>query len=463
MTRLKTSLGQFGLIGGICRSSSDCIFIQEPSPVSPAARWKGNLYILAEPAAEGSRGYQAARQLGADIAQAYYAATSLSITTCLSRAIREANRALFQHNMQVSGHEKVTIGVTCAVVRGNELLIAQVMPGQAYIVHQGRLRAFPTSPSWDPQAATMPTGSRLFAVGWAEDDVAVEFFHSSLQSGDNFCLCTTNVGRALGKEEAGQILVYQKPADIVEQLYRRVHQLGFGEAHAMVVELQPAISRQAASPLSMAGLRERAQIVGQTVGALGTLLAGEVRRLFQRPKIAGTRPRKPAQPRPRPAPTPETPPLARPRPPEPLPRAALSAIQKLFQPKTRYPSLERPRMRIRAPKERRNLTPYLLGALALIVLGGLAFLVVRGTQQRREALLTQLLERTSQQVASAGEAVVFGHWATLQTLEALDPVHGVHHLDSGCVWGRELSALRLEDGSLFSVPCPGPATVAVQQ
>lgn len=57
--------------------------------------------------------------------------------------------------------------------------------------------------------------------------------------------------------------------------------------------------------------------------------------------------------------------------------------------------------------------------------------------------------------ASAGEAVVFGHWATLQTLEALDPAHGVHHLDSGCVWGRELSALRLEDGSLFSVPCPG--------
>ncbi len=31
MTRLKTSLGQFGLIGGICRATSDSIWIQEPS------------------------------------------------------------------------------------------------------------------------------------------------------------------------------------------------------------------------------------------------------------------------------------------------------------------------------------------------------------------------------------------------------------------------------------------------
>jgi hypothetical protein len=404
MTRLKTSLGQFGLIGGICRASSDCILVQEPSPISPAARWKGNLYILAEPVAEGSRGYDAARELCADIARAYYVATSPSITTCLSRAIREANHTLFEHNMQVSGHEKITIGITCAVVRGEELFIAQVLPGQAYIAHQGRLQPFPTSASWDPEAATLPTGSRLFAVGWAED-VSIEFFHSPLQSGDNFCLCASNIGRALGKEETGQILLYQKPADIVEQLYRRVHQLGFGEAHAVIVELQPAISRQAASVLSGAGLRERAKIAGETIGAVGAFLAGEFRRLFQRPKSAGKRPRKPAKPRPRPAPPPETPPLARPKPAEPFPRSLVSAVRKLFQPKTIYPALERPRMRIRAPKERRNLTPYFLGALAIVVLGVLTFLIVRGTQQRQEALLTQVLEATSLKVASAGAAV----------------------------------------------------------
>ena len=32
---------------------------------------------------------------------------------------------------------------------------------------------------------------------------------------------------------------------------------------------------------------------------------------------------------------------------------------------------------------------------------------------------------------------------------------GIVGLDSGCVWGGALSALRLEDRTLFQVPCPG--------
>jgi len=48
--------------------------------------------------------------------------------------------------------------------------------------------------------------------------------------------------------------------------------------------------------------------------------------------------------------------------------------------------------------------------------------------------------------------IVFGHWATLQLLQPLDPSHGVYHLDSGCVWGGTLSARREEDGQVFSVP-----------
>lgn len=44
--------------------------------------------------------------------------------------------------------------------------------------------------------------------------------------------------------------------------------------------------------------------------------------------------------------------------------------------------------------------------------------------------------------------VVCGHWAAL----GVHVGDGVAALDSGCVWGRELTALRLEDGALFSEP-----------
>lgn len=53
---------------------------------------------------------------------------------------------------------------------------------------------------------------------------------------------------------------------------------------------------------------------------------------------------------------------------------------------------------------------------------------------------------------SRGEAIVFGHWATLQIEQTLDAAHGVFHLDTGCVWGGPLTALRLDDERIFSVP-----------
>lgn len=48
--------------------------------------------------------------------------------------------------------------------------------------------------------------------------------------------------------------------------------------------------------------------------------------------------------------------------------------------------------------------------------------------------------------------VVFGHWATLQVEQAVDRAFGVHHIDTGCVWGGTLSALREDDGMMFRVP-----------
>ena len=51
---------------------------------------------------------------------------------------------------------------------------------------------------------------------------------------------------------------------------------------------------------------------------------------------------------------------------------------------------------------------------------------------------------------SRGERVIFGHWAALGLLLREDVVC----LDSGCVWGRALSALRLEDRRIFQLDCP---------
>ena len=59
-----------------------------------------------------------------------------------------------------------------------------------------------------------------------------------------------------------------------------------------------------------------------------------------------------------------------------------------------------------------------------------------------------------------GIRIVFGHWATLQVEAALSRDLHVRHVDTGCVWGGSLTALRLEDDREFSVGCKGGAPLA---
>lgn len=51
---------------------------------------------------------------------------------------------------------------------------------------------------------------------------------------------------------------------------------------------------------------------------------------------------------------------------------------------------------------------------------------------------------------TAGTPVVFGHWSTLGLLSRPDLLA----LDTGCVWGGCLTAVRLEDRTVFQVACP---------
>jgi len=56
-----------------------------------------------------------------------------------------------------------------------------------------------------------------------------------------------------------------------------------------------------------------------------------------------------------------------------------------------------------------------------------------------------------------GLPVIFGHWSTLRLDQEAASRADIHPLDTGCVWGGSLTALRLEDRRLFSVPAASRA------
>ncbi|MFO1427230.1 MAG: hypothetical protein U1F11_09715 [Steroidobacteraceae bacterium] len=47
--------------------------------------------------------------------------------------------------------------------------------------------------------------------------------------------------------------------------------------------------------------------------------------------------------------------------------------------------------------------------------------------------------------------MIFGHWSTLGLLRRADALG----LDTGCVWGGALTAIDLDDGRCWQVPCRG--------
>jgi len=53
--------------------------------------------------------------------------------------------------------------------------------------------------------------------------------------------------------------------------------------------------------------------------------------------------------------------------------------------------------------------------------------------------------------ASSDMPIIFGHWSTLGYYAD----NGVYGLDTGCLWGGALTALRLEDKQVFTLPCAG--------
>lgn len=54
--------------------------------------------------------------------------------------------------------------------------------------------------------------------------------------------------------------------------------------------------------------------------------------------------------------------------------------------------------------------------------------------------------------SSARHTIFFGHWAAL----GLHIGKRVRALESGCVWGNEMTAYRLKDSKVFQVPCAEP-------
>lgn len=282
MTRYKLQTYQFGIVSGIRQDISDRISSAVPGNLfAPEAR-KGQLFVLTEAVNDTERGKEACNLVAKTITATYYKDSSFSITSSLRHALKTANTVLYEHNFKAAHHQKTAVSLTCAVLRDNDLYIAQVQPTQAYIAHKGQLRALPTYPSWQA-GANSPSMMQPNALGTSLFSEP-ELFRNVVEIGDEVVLCSSRLARVLGRNEAERLFCLEDAPSALEELYNIARRNTLTEAHVALIELLPLVTAAAQSaPLSPEGISERSKAAASAVGDWLSDVTGNAALLLRRP------------------------------------------------------------------------------------------------------------------------------------------------------------------------------------
>ncbi|MBK9712128.1 MAG: hypothetical protein IPO81_12535 [Kouleothrix sp.] len=284
MPPFETRSSEFGLVSGIRQPKSDLVLAAEPSGLfTPEAR-KGQLYVVAEADQDVARGRDACQLVIRTIRRLFYEDSSYSVTSSLRKAISAANKALYEQNFSIAAQKRAAVGVTCAVVKGDDLYIAQVLPTQAFVLSSGKLRGMPPSSSWKLAQDAAVSFSTPSAIG-ASLSVEPEFYREVLHPGDALLICTSNLARRLGQDEMLQILRSPGPDDMADRLAAFCAQNDIPEAHGLAATITSALSPAAqAAPLSRAGISERGRVAARQASGWASRMTGEMALLLRGPQ-----------------------------------------------------------------------------------------------------------------------------------------------------------------------------------
>ncbi len=203
--RLRTVVGQLSIVDGALRESAPNLGVVEPTTIIPLKRDKGNLYVVIEATGEALGRDEAYHRMMEAIKEKYFS-TPGSITFGLCQAIEAANSYLFKENISSPREMRRSAGLTCAVLRGNDLYIGQAGPALAYVIHQGELERFPRHAPWLERAGTHPSPLGV------REKAEIDLFHRRVEPGDTVLLSSSSLAQVASNEKVMAALTGEGPA-----------------------------------------------------------------------------------------------------------------------------------------------------------------------------------------------------------------------------------------------------------
>jgi hypothetical protein len=299
---IKTTVGQVALMGGGQYEQSSGILVDERGGRFGRGRSRGNLYLVLEVSGPVAGRDVIAKQLAQTMRDAYYAWRG-SVTAGLQEAVREANNLIFEENRVSLPGEQRTAGVSCVVLRDDDMFVAQAGPTAVYLMQGEEVMRIPDVSPWLDHIP--PEEMEAVALG-ERRDINVALFHTTVTESDTILLVNDALARLVPDANWPDIL-RQRP---VESVLEEVLAAGRGsDLSALVVRLgdetaerapsraAPGPSRQEVRPVSAEPLwdrlttqtadvdiRERLTAAGQALGGAvagaGAGVAGLLRRMM---------------------------------------------------------------------------------------------------------------------------------------------------------------------------------------
>ena len=229
---LQLDVGQFSHPGRQRANNEDWLGKFQPLDAQRLDR-KGSLFVVADGMGGHQSGELASRFAVDQVIRLWVDDPSRDVGASLKRSVESANAALYAEAERKSGK---TSGrgwgttLVAAVVRGNDLWIANVGDSRAYLLRQGHLRQLSQDhvlfPAEELGAAGLGRHIITRAMG-RKPEVEVDLFSPfRLRNGDRVLLCSDGLTAPVDDEEIARLAGLYPPQKAAEALVQAANERG---------------------------------------------------------------------------------------------------------------------------------------------------------------------------------------------------------------------------------------------
>lgn len=228
---------QLSDVGQKRKHNEDYVGFYEPRRIADL-KAHGRLYVLADGVGGATAGDVASQYTVNKIIYTYYQGhTDDDLGTRLRQAIEEANADIFAQNRGRSDHREMATTVVAAIIRGDELIVANVGDSRAYMIRGDTTEQITEDHSLmaemindgvitAEQAETHPYRNVILRSVGAYETVQVDLFFRQVAPEDILVLCSDGLTHLVSNHELVEIARAHPPAEAARQLVALANERG---------------------------------------------------------------------------------------------------------------------------------------------------------------------------------------------------------------------------------------------